>query len=155
MTQPMNLTQLPAVIQEKVRVNQVTGCWEWVAALTNHGYGQVWWNGRNLGAHRVAYELLVGPIPRGRQLDHLCRMRSCINPAHLEPVTGQVNVQRGRKPWKTHCPSGHPYDEANTKLYRGNRYCLACQRGGRSPDRRGLRPRSLDVKPQVSGGEPR
>lgn len=127
------------VIREKIRPNPVTGCWEWIAGLTGHGYGQLWWGKRNRSAHIVTYELLVGRVPAGRQLDHLCRMTACVRPDHLEPVTGRTNVRRGRRPWKTHCPSGHPYDEVNTRMYRGYRYCRACQNGARSTDRTGLR----------------
>lgn len=76
------------------------GCWVWQWSLSN-GYGQMWGgpNGkrRQLPAHRVYYERLVGPIPPGLQLDHLCRNPACVNPAHLEPVTTAVNVQRGLK----------------------------------------------------------
>ncbi len=103
-------------------------CWPWIGAIgTGHGYG-------NFGvsasctkeAHRFAYELLVGPIPKGLDLDHLCRVRCCVNPAHLEPVTRAVNLRRG-KALITHCPQGHAYDEMNTYLDRaGKRHCRAC-----------------------------
>ena len=83
-------------------------------------------------AHRVSWELLVGPIPEGLELDHLCRNHGCVNPDHLEPVTHAVNVRRGRggTSWaqKKHCPQGHPYDDANTYLYRGRRSCRECSR---------------------------
>jgi hypothetical protein len=85
--------------------------------------------------HRVAYELLVGPIPEGLELDHLCRNTRCVNPEHLEPVTGRENLMRAVSSWaaknaaKTHCPQGHPYDEENTKVKRdGGRACRACGR---------------------------
>ena len=83
-----------------------------------------------VGAHRFAYELLIGPIPDGLQIDHLCRVPLCVNVAHLEPVTNRVNTVRGkaglRQRTKTHCPRGHAYDAANTRLYKGGRYCRAC-----------------------------
>lgn len=77
--------------------NPETGCWDWAGYVGTHGYGRVW-NGRGaprLMAHRVVYEELVGPVADDKQLDHLCRNRACVNPAHLEPVTNMQNVQRG------------------------------------------------------------
>lgn len=87
-------------------------------------------DGERKVVHRIAYELLVGPIPDGLQLDHLCRVRNCVNPDHLEPVTGQENMRRGYFGTKTHCPNGHAYDEANTYIFsntRGrHRQCRTC-----------------------------
>ena len=71
-------------------------CWLWTASLKDNGYGQVMVDGHNRYPHRVAWELLVGPIPAGTELDHLCRVRHCVNPRHLQPVTHTVNVRRGR-----------------------------------------------------------
>jgi hypothetical protein len=92
-------------------------------------YGQV----GHKAAHRVVYEALVGPVPEGLELDHLCKESRCVNPAHLEPVTHAENVRRGRG-WggqnarKTHCPSGHPYEGDNLILQkRGGRLCRTCQ----------------------------
>lgn len=110
-----------------------TGHWLWTASLIR-GYGQFRVNHRPAYAHRYAYEHLVGPVPEGLELDHLCRVRRCVNPDHLQPVTHRQNVLRGDSPTadnavKTHCPTGHPYDEANT--YRrddGHRKCRACNR---------------------------
>ena len=106
-------------------------CWLWIGAGSGKGYRRFWINQHTVRAHRFAYEILVGPIPAGLELDHLCRIRHCVNPAHLEPVPGQVNTLRGISPSaqnakKTRCPKGHPYDEENTRLYRGRRYCRAC-----------------------------
>lgn len=112
-------------------------CVLWTGALNPKGYGQI-----NTGstatrrsvvkqAHRVAYELFVGPIPDGLQIDHLCRVRSCVRPSHLEVVTAVENIRRGsnmgkRKPY---CPQGHPYDEANSYIApNGDRSCRACNR---------------------------
>lgn len=69
-------------------------CWLWLAGLNIHGYGNIWWNGSTEAAHRIAYQLTKGEIPAGLHLDHLCMTRSCVNPAHLEPVTAEVNNQR-------------------------------------------------------------
>ncbi|MBO0884191.1 MAG: HNH endonuclease [Mycobacterium sp.] len=86
------------------------------------------------GAHVFAYELLVGPIPTGMQLDHLCRNRSCVNPDHLEPVSQRVNLLRGAtqpafNTAKTHCPQGHPYEGDNLAFNRdGSRFCRTCSR---------------------------
>jgi len=118
----------------KYRVDEETGCWLWIGA-TARGYGQIWVDGRTQPAHRIAYELLVGPIPEGLQLDHLCRVRHCVNPEHLEPVTNRENILRGvsivpQNAAKTHCPQNHPYDDANT-YYEGParwRRCLTCKR---------------------------
>lgn len=74
-------------------------CWPWIGSTNQEGYGHIRKGGKysaNLGVHRVAYELLVGPIPDGLEIDHLCRNTRCVNPAHLEPVSSMVNAQRGR-----------------------------------------------------------
>jgi hypothetical protein len=108
-------------------------CWLWTASLKPNGYGAFRHQGRMQRAHRVAYELLVGPIPVGLQLDHLCRTLRCVNPAHLEPVTGSVNIRRGTsvaalRARQTHCKHGHPFDETNTYLYpNGVRECRTCR----------------------------
>ncbi len=110
-------------------------CWLWTAALMPNGYSSFWLHGRNALGHRVAYELFVGPIPEGMTLDHLCCVKRCINPAHLEPVTSRENTlraERGRAQCnarKTHCPEGHEYTSANTYVAPGrHRRCRACAR---------------------------
>lgn len=110
------------------------GCWLWTGCIMATGYGQVNLGGRSAGlsvAHRAMYELIVGPVPPGLDLDHLCRVRHCVNPSHLEPVTRRVNLLRGEtvtaaNAAKTHCPQGHAYDEANTIRYEGKRQCRIC-----------------------------
>lgn len=104
-------------------------CWIWTASTNASGYARISVSGRYQLAHRVAYELLVGPIPEGRQLDHLCRTRTCVNPAHLEPVTQRENSRRGlRGDMTTHCPAGHAYAEHGRRRERGSRDCRACAR---------------------------
>lgn len=114
-------------------IDPVTGCLNW-QGRTSKGYGQIGAGGKMLRVHRVMYEMFAWPIPAGLQLDHLCRNRACANVAHLEPVTNRVNVLRGNTivaacAAKTHCPAGHPYDEANTMLTtQGWRRCRECHR---------------------------
>ena len=108
-----------------------TGCRQWLGAL-DRGYGRFWCAGKTLIAHRVAWEHVHGPVPKDLQLDHLCRNRGCVNPAHLEPVTLGTNVLRGtgitaKNLRKTHCVLGHPYNDRNTyRTKRGNRHCRTC-----------------------------
>lgn len=110
-----------------------SGCWLWDAAVDGKGYGEISAGRRGqspLRAHRVIYEHLVGPIPDGMDLDHLCRVPICVNPDHLEPVTRAENLRRGlkRQPG-THCQVGHIW--ADGALYispKGKRHCRICQR---------------------------
>lgn len=109
-------------------------CWLWTGTLNSYGYAKFQIGGRSIGGHRFSYELLVGPIPPHRELDHLCRVRSCVNPAHLEPVTARENQRRGWSPVginarKTRCLAGHPFDAANTRVRPGgSRVCRECDR---------------------------
>lgn len=106
----------------------ILGCWLWTAYVGPHGYGQLSVGRERFLAHRYVYERVVGPIPEGMHLDHVCRTRHCVNPGHLEVVTNAENTRRG-KALITSCPAGHPYDEANTSITRlGHRRCLACAR---------------------------
>lgn len=93
-----------ARLMSYVRVDP-SGCWIWTGVVGKNGYGRMGWRGRFLGAHRVSYALLKGSLVEGLQIDHLCRVRSCVNPDHLEQVTPQVNIQRG---WRARelSPSG-------------------------------------------------
>lgn len=118
------------------KVEKTEACWLWMASKCQGGYGRFRVGGvgrKKIQAHRFAYELLVGPVPDNLDLDHLCRVRDCVNPAHLEPVTRRENLLRGEtliaaQVLRTHCPRGHPYDEQNTRVYRGMRSCRACDR---------------------------
>lgn len=112
------------------KVEKTETCWLWKSACTQKGYGIIRLggrSGRNAGAHRFAYEMCVGPIPDGLQIDHLCRVPACVNPDHLEPVTPQENVVRSARFRVTHCPRGHEYTEANTYYEKATkRRCRAC-----------------------------
>lgn len=109
-------------------------CWLWDAHITKSGYGQFKLDGRTQRAHRVAYEIFVGPIPDGLQLDHLCCVRHCVNPSHLDPVTGRENTLRGNtipalNLAKTHCPKGHPLSGDNLVPWEARqRSCRICVR---------------------------
>lgn len=113
---------------EKVFV-EASGCWIWQGATASNGYGRI---GTGLGkatgqVHRVAYEQMVGPIPSGLHLDHLCRHRLCVNPDHLEPVTQTENNRRAaRANRKSHCPKGHAMTPENTVPGR-QRQCRICR----------------------------
>ncbi len=105
----------------------MSGCWLWLGALKENGYGAFGMKrGANGYAHRFSYLVHKGDIPDGLEIDHLCRVRCCVNPDHLEAVTHQVNKIRGIK---THCKYGHALTEDN--LYYdpiGRRYCVICQK---------------------------
>ena len=112
---------------------QDDGCWIWNGAHNNYGYGRVYKDGRCLSAHRVAYEIAEGPVPPGLDLDHLCRVRDCVNPAHLEPVSRKENLLRGEtipasNSQKTHCPEGHrlSLDNLVKSAYPRRRQCRIC-----------------------------
>jgi hypothetical protein len=130
--------RLPDRIWAKIYVCPITGCWLSTYALGRDGYTQVRPPGGGLVrmTHTVVFEALVGPVPPGLQLDHLCRVRCCCNPDHLEPVTGRENLLRGNtfqaaNVAKTHCPQGHPYDAVNTMMVgknKTNRACRECYR---------------------------
>lgn len=119
------------------KVDKSGDCWEWTAGKSL-GYGYFYIADRNYMAHRVAYELAVGPIPTGLHIDHLCRNEGCVNPKHLEAVTPSENVIRGAgfggvNKRKTHCIKGHKFTKENTYISKphahakkGQRYCRTC-----------------------------
>jgi hypothetical protein len=106
------------------------GCWLWQASLDEHGYGQFWYGSALGSAHRFAYEFYKGAIPVGLELDHLCRVHNCVNPAHLEAVSSATNHLRGASARKTHCVHGHPLSGDNLYLHpkNGRRGCVTCRR---------------------------
>jgi hypothetical protein len=121
-----------------------TGCWEWPGGKTCGGYGKVTMAKKTRIVHKLAYEHLVGSVPDGLQLDHLCRNPCCANVEHLEPVTGRENLMRGTSfsalnARKTHCPQGHELAGANLLVSKGARICRTCKRekGRRADAKRG------------------
>ncbi|MCR8576181.1 HNH endonuclease signature motif containing protein [Streptomyces sp. Isolate_219] len=108
-------------------------CHLWTGSLNDKGYGTFWAYGRTVKAHRYAYEQANGPIPDGLEVDHRCRRRDCVAPGHLDAVTHRVNILRSTnhvaaRAAVTHCPAGHPYDDANTyRAPNGTRKCRACK----------------------------
>ena len=112
-----------------------TGCWLWMGS-TDGSYGTAYLNGRKQKAHRVVWELIRGPVLPGRELDHLCRVRCCVNPDHLEPVSHRENVLRGTAVsamWakRTKCSRGHELDGLTTRRGRKMRYCKTCDHARR------------------------
>lgn len=103
-----------------------TGCWLWAGVWNKKGYGTL----RSIGAHRISYQIHKGPIPENYQIDHLCRVRCCVNPQHLEAVTLQENVARGEvgqyNARKTHCRNGHEFTPENTRWSGNERGCRTC-----------------------------
>jgi hypothetical protein len=132
MTNPIPEKHLERIQKSK------SGCWLWTGRLMSGGYGSLSADGRTQFAHRYIYESLVGEIPKGLELDHLCRVRSCVNPEHLEPVTARENMLRSPiaitaiNARKTQCPYGHEYTTttqvAGRNKGRVQRTCLTCKR---------------------------
>ncbi len=106
-----------------IQPNIRTGCWLWLAGIDKEGYG-IFWVRRNALAHRWAYEYFIGPIPKHLELDHLCRVRSCANPHHVEAVTHAENVARSAWAVSLTCKYGHPFDIV---LKDGGRDCRTCK----------------------------
>lgn len=135
-----NHSSLPPNFWSKVR-RDPSGCWLWTAAVNSKGYPCFGVKGRSQLAHRLAYQMLVGPIPVGLEMDHLCRTPRCVNPDHLEPVTPAENTRRAlavNNP--THCPRGHAYTADNTYVkHRSNgqinRTCRTCVSAAREARR--------------------
>jgi len=144
--------QTPAIdrIMSKVRIEK-SGCWIFTGRLHKQGYGEIdvpGPTGKYMPklAHVVMWEAKRGTIAPGLELDHLCRMESCCNPDHLEPVTHRENVRRGMAgahlKARTHCPRGHEYTPDNTQLKRnGNSISRTCRQCHRDYSRRKYRER--------------
>lgn len=124
---------LPERLRSKIAAEPNSGCWLWEGKIAKRTrYGVVYLDGRHQYAHRAVYSLLVGPIPQGLQIDHLCRVRACVNPDHLEPVTQHENLLRGaghihRNGICAHCGT----EMRGRSPHRGSKggyqtYCLPC-----------------------------
>ncbi len=125
---------------QKIAINDATGCWEWVGYVRPDGYAQTTRRSVKDYVHRFAYREANGEIPDGFVIDHLCKVRHCCNPEHLEAVTQAVNCQRGdtgkaltelmrsRAASQTHCKHGHEFTPENTKIADGRRHCQVCRR---------------------------
>jgi hypothetical protein len=122
------------------KVDKLGNCWMWRGYRSKQGYGRVTVAQKNIYAHRFAYQLLVGSIPDGLVVDHLCLNPGCVNPGHMELVSNSVNVLRGFSPTAdnarvTHCPRGHPLAGDNLVEHNGHRKCRICKN-----ERRHVRP---------------
>lgn len=113
------------------KIKKTSTCWIWTSHLTGSGYAQYSDKGKNRVVHKMVYEMLVGKVPDGLELDHLCKVKKCVNPKHLEPVTHSENLIRsykGRE--RTQCKRGHEYKQGSYKIRMKNgretRTCLAC-----------------------------
>lgn len=115
-------------------VEKTDTCWIWVGYTMSNGYGTFGLNGKKILAHRFSYIIAKGPIPDGLTIDHLCRVRNCVNPSHLEAVTMRENLLRGntltaKEAAQTHCLRGHAFDGNNLiKLKNGKRGCRSCKK---------------------------
>ena len=123
----MNVASL-ATIEANSIPEPNSGCWIWLSTLDGDGYAKMKFSGKNKRVARVAYQCTNGDIPAGLVIDHLCRVRPCVNPAHLEIVTNRENTMRGEtlaalNAAKTHCPYGHEYGWCGER-----RYCKTCNR---------------------------
>jgi hypothetical protein len=127
-------------IAEKTRVDE-SGCWIFTGAVCDSGYGRIGISHRSIPVHRAAYEVANGPLRAGEHVDHLCRVRLCVNPDHLEAVSQAENNKRAgaaRRESVARCKRDHPFDSANTIMRRGTRRCRTCEQWSREAARRGL-----------------
>lgn len=108
-------------------IESEAGCWLWQGSKTSAGYGSIGMARTTYYIHRLMYEALVDSIPEGLEIDHLCEVRNCCNPSHLEPVTHAENMRRIARR-RTACNGGHPYSDGNYIMRRGRRECLPCRR---------------------------
>lgn len=131
----MSQTFPPASERFEAKIDRSGDCWIWTGHIRPNGYGAFHVDGKLTSVHRFAYEYFVGPIPDGAHLDHLCRVRACANPAHLEPVSPRENVLRGQSPHvqlfhEDTCKRGHPLVGDNVYIWHkrpNQRGCKACR----------------------------
>ncbi len=126
------LSNIKARIEANITPEPNTGCWLWTGASCL-GYGTLFVRNKRTRAHRAVWELHRGPIPAGMFIDHMCRVKSCVNPDHLRVVTKKTNNLENhsgapaRNARKTHCLRGHPFAGANLRIRKnGDRTCIAC-----------------------------
>ncbi len=139
-----DLMDLPQQLLDKVDVNPASGCWEWNSYRLKTGYGRVTFKGVSQIAHRLIYKLIVGPIPPGLDLHHVCRNKGCVNPRHVMPLIRKAHLAEEdhstkgiREREKTHCPKGHEYAGDNLYVHNGKRGCKACRSARqKSPERK-------------------
>ena len=128
---PRKLQDLETKLFKKIRIYK-SGCWIWTGAKykkTTGDYGQIRIGGKLRKVHQISYEHFIGEIPKGLELDHLCKNTLCVNPKHLEPVTHKVNMERGKNATKTHCKRGHRYTTETTYIHLdGKRECRICKK---------------------------
>jgi hypothetical protein len=122
---------LPERIRNKIHIEPNSGCWLWAGAWSG-GPGNVYGSARGVGnVHRFTYQFFIRKIPKGLDIDHLCKTTFCCNPLHLDPVTARENYRRGvgnHQREKTHCIHGHEFSPENTYLVAGKRQCRECGR---------------------------
>lgn len=143
------MSDLLATLFDRCLPEPNSGCWLWERGLNSAGYGMHAQRRVMRLAHKLAYEAINGAVPQGLELDHLCRVRCCINPDHLEAVSRRTNTLRGEtRPaenvLKDRCPKGHPYAGGN--LYtraNGHRVCRACAAERAREKRRAMRHRTV------------
>jgi hypothetical protein len=119
---PFDTRSIEEKLQSYILPEPNSGCWIWSGGITGSGYGMFWFDSKSSLAHRSSYEFYKGKIPDDMELDHLCRIRCCVNPDHLEPVTSKENLMRGisfsaKNAKKTHCIRGHEFTKENTRLW--------------------------------------